>query len=154
MKTKFISICVATCLFSCALSAANVINRCIRFEESSGEHTTQLSFEFLNRFYCRQKEILPGERLKLYFPNMRLVEFQRLGIAGKIKAHEMVRDVAVWNKNIRAGKKLIPQVVLSIQFQKDTVVLRITKMEDPNLFLLDIFFVFIRISHPMMERTN
>lgn len=134
MKAKFISICIATCLLSSTLFAPNVINKCIRFEEAPGEHTTQMAFEFVNPFYYEKKEVVAGERLKLFFPGMRLAEFKRLKVVNKIKVLPMVVDVALWFE-----KRPVPRVVLSLQFEKQSVILRITKMDEPNLLLLDIF---------------
>ena len=154
MKKVFVTISVVFCLFQSGVSSARVssarvsgaaiINHLIRVEVAPGTLASQILFEFSQPLYYEKKEV-PGkkdasgnptvnEEMKLYFPGMRLSEFARLGVLEKIRALPVVQKVSISFESVP-----LPRVVVTISFTKGKVFLKLTKMEEPNFLVLDIF---------------
>ena len=118
-----------------ARSVNNPINRPSRVEAAAGEHTSQVVIEFLHPVYFEKKEVKPGEMVELSFPGVSLEDFAKLGIVQKFKSLTVIK-----NASIRVEKFPIPRVVLLMSFEPNDVLVRLTKMEDPNLLVIDIFY--------------
>jgi N-acetylmuramoyl-L-alanine amidase len=121
------------------LPRPQTINTLMRFEAAQGDHTSQVVFEFLRPLYYRAKETKEGEQLKVYFPGMRLADFSRMGVIAQVKKIPNVNNVVLSSEKNSALGVLIPSPTLTIDFTKDVVILRLTKMEDPNLLIIDIY---------------
>ena len=122
-----------------------VINRLSKFEAASGEgdYASHIVFELFRPLYYEVEEIKKGERVCLYFPGFRLDDFKGLRVADKIKRLPRVKSVSIVHEKVP-----VPRVALTIDFKKDVVILRLTKMEDPNLLVFDIF------DKPMLDILN
>ena len=110
------------------------INRPSRVEAAAGEHTSQIVIEFLRPVYFEKKEVKPGEMVELSFPGVSIEDFAALGIIQKFKSLAVVK-----NASIRVERFPIPMVVLQVSFSPNDVLVRLTKMDDPNLLVIDIF---------------
>jgi len=147
---------------SARVSGAAIINHLTRIEVAPGALASQILFEFSQPLYYEKKEVPVGdtgardtgvdEVMKLYFPGMRLSEFQRLGVLEKIRALPVVQKVSISFETVP-----LPRVVVTISFIKGKVFLKLTKMEEPNFLVLDIFDknAFKAIArHPTTIRTT
>jgi len=115
-------------------SAITLINRLNRVEAAPGTYTSQIEFRFVRPLYYEKEEVVPGEEVRLYFPGMRLEDFDRHAVVGKMQSIPGVKGVSVGFETLP-----IPRVVLTMRFAKDSVLLLLTKMEEPNLLVLDVF---------------
>ena len=111
------------------------INKLVRAEiAGNGLHTAQVVLEFAHPLFYEKKETEVGEQVEFSFPRIALADFERHRVVDKIRTMSMVRAVQLRTENYP-----IERVIISITFDKNKVLMRLTKMEDPNLLILDIY---------------
>ena len=111
-----------------------ILNRLTRVESAAGRYVSQVAFEFKKPIYYETNETKRGEQVKLYFPGMRLSDFDFNNALKKIKKLRVVQSVSIKHEKVPVSR-----VVLTMNFVKDSTILRLTKMEEPNLLVLDLF---------------
>jgi len=109
-------------------------NKLKKIDVSSGEHTSQVVFEFSHPFYYEKVESKPNEQVRLYFPKMNIEDFKKLGVESKIKQEKHVKNVKVSTESFP-----ISRVVVTVNFNKDSVILLLVKQDDFNRLIFDIF---------------
>jgi len=117
---------------------AAVINQLTRIEATAGKYASQIVFEFLHPLYYEKEVNNRGEQVTeeviLYFPGISLADFRALQVYEKIRSLGVVKDVAINFERLPVGR-----IAVKINFEKESVLLRLTKMEEPNILVLDIF---------------
>ena len=109
-------------------------NKLKKIDVSSGDHTSQVVFEFAYPFYYEKVESRPNEQVKLYFPKMNVADFKKLDVESRIRQEKHVKSVKLSSESFP-----IPRVVLTITFNKDAVILLLVKQDDFNRLIFDIF---------------
>jgi len=89
----------------------------------------QLTFKFSKPLFYQKEEVVVGEKVRLYFPGMKLSDFEKL----KALKPRVLNDIPVL-KNIKVYFESIPapRVVVEFKFVKDFVKLLLTKTREPN----------------------
>jgi|SaaInlLV_10m_DNA_2_1039722.scaffolds.fasta_scaffold05349_2 N-acetylmuramoyl-L-alanine amidase len=110
------------------------INKLVKCTTSSASLADQIMLEFTRSLYYEKEVSSKGEEVTLSFPGIDLNQFRKHAVDGKIRNIAFVKNVVV-----EYQKNPIPRVVVKISFDKDKVILRFGKTEDPNLLIIDVF---------------
>ncbi|MBU1008335.1 N-acetylmuramoyl-L-alanine amidase [Candidatus Dependentiae bacterium] len=129
-----VSVFVQPVTAGASAAASRAINELVSVEVMGGEHTSQVVFRFDHSLYYEKKERSPGEQITLYFPGVKIDTFNKLGVMGQIRRLSIVKNVSITYE-----RTPINRVAVTIDFAKDSVLLRLTKMDEPKLLIIDIF---------------
>ena len=114
---------------------ASSINKLEWIEIAQQRFAPQVMFNFSEPLYFEKKIDAQKLCLELVFPGMSSKDFLKHDIIAKLKDMKgIVKNVEVYDKKVPS-----PRAVLSITFSKKDILIRWSKMEDPNRLILDIF---------------
>lgn len=133
-------------------TAQNELNRLNAVRVSQTPYAVQLTFDFNRPIYYEKTLDEENRRLSMSFPGMRLQHFDKkqvLKAFDKLKQLNYVENIDIFEQNTN-----FPKVVVSIEFKrtrrveqpdgsfkqiKNGLVVKLCKLEDPNLLIFDIF---------------
>jgi N-acetylmuramoyl-L-alanine amidase len=144
MKKPLIHLMLLFSLFSFCYAKQNntiftpknsVINSLKWIEVSGKRLAPQIMLDFDRPFYFERKVDEENMQLELAFLGMNLKDFVAQDTINKIKTlNNLVSSAELFFKKVPS-----PRVILKINFCRKDILLRWTKMEDPNRLILDIF---------------
>ena len=118
---------------NCGVSSINNLNW---IDVSTKRFAPQVMFDFAQPLYFEKKIDKDSLLLELAFPGMNLQDFEKQKVAEKLKSlgNNIIKSVEVCSKKVPC-----PRVVITIFFAQKDILIRWSKMEDPNRLILDIF---------------
>jgi N-acetylmuramoyl-L-alanine amidase len=114
---------------------ASSINKLEWIEIAKERFAPQIMLDFSEPLYFEKKIDAQKLCLELAFPGMSSKDFLKHDVITKLKEMKgIIRDVEIYDKKVPS-----PRAVLSITFSKKDILIRWSKMEDPNRLIFDIF---------------